>query len=324
MIDQKTGAIWIREDEVAQLLPMDQAIAALDDAFRAWAEGKAENRPRARVYAPGAILHVMSAAWSEAGVMGLKSYSVTRESVRFKVLLYDTHTGRLLALIEANRLGQIRTGAATGLATQYLARPEASTVGLVGAGWQARSQLEAVCAVRPIQGIRVYSRTPETLAQFCTEMSAQLGLPVEPAGSAEAAVQGQEILIAATSARDPVVLGRWLEPGQHLNAVGANQIARRELDTEGVVRSHVVVVDSKEQARIESGDLMLPISEGQLAWEDVLELMELVAGRASGRKTPQDITLFKSLGLALEDIAVGNYVYRQAVEQGLGERLPFE
>jgi ornithine cyclodeaminase/alanine dehydrogenase-like protein (mu-crystallin family) len=238
-------------------------------------------------------------------------------------LLYSAQDGRLLAVIEADRLGQMRTGAASGVATRYLAREDAASVGLIGAGWQAQSQLMAVCAARPIRTVRVYSRNAARAQAFAEALSAQLGIAITPVASAQAAVRDADVVITATSTRDPVLLGDWLEGGQHVNAVGSNQPARRELDSDAVVRCDRIVVDSLEQARIEAGDLLAPLTEGRLSWERVDELANVIVGRSPGRSSPDEITLFKSLGLAIEDMAVAAHVYQRALARGRGERLPF-
>jgi ornithine cyclodeaminase/alanine dehydrogenase-like protein (mu-crystallin family) len=302
---------------------MDDAIGAVEAAFRALGQGSAQNRPRARVYVPSGVLNVMSAALPDAGVLGLKSYTAFREGVRFLVLLYSAEDGRLLAVIEADRLGQMRTGAASGVATRLLARADATSVGLIGAGWQAQSQLAAVCAVRPIRSVRVFSRREAKGKAFAEAMSARLGVRIMPAASAEDAVRGADVVIAATTAREPVVAGDWLRPGQHINAVGSNQAARRELDSAAVDRCDRIIIDSLEQGRMEAGDVLMPINEGRFGWERVAELAHVLVGRAPGRSSRDEITLFKSLGLAIEDMAVAARVYTRALAERRGERLPF-
>ncbi|HLJ56100.1 MAG TPA: ornithine cyclodeaminase family protein, partial [Chthonomonadaceae bacterium] len=235
----------------------------------------------------------------------------------------DARTGELLALIEADRMGQIRTGAATGVATACLAADRRGLrVGIYGAGWQAQSQLEAVCAVRAIVGVRVYSRTAEKRDAFCRDMTARLGVPVEPAERPEDAAAGAEIVITATTAREPVLRGEWLMPGAHVNAVGGNLLMKREIDDAVIARSGLIVVDSIEQARVEAGDLLAPFERGLFRWEQVRELYEIVAGSHPGRMAEDQITLFKSIGIALEDVAVAARIYRNAIEQGAGSRVP--
>jgi alanine dehydrogenase len=321
-------ALVLKEADVEHLLTMPDAIAALETVFRQQhptaGEQQALNRPRGRLQPPGAILHFMTAAAPGLGVFGFKAYTVARPGVaRFVVMLFSTEDGHLLAQIEADKLGQMRTGAASGLATRYLARQDAATVGIVGGGWQARSQLQAVCAVRPVQVIRAAGRDPARLRAFCEEMSAALGVPVTPVESAEAAVRDADIVITATNAREPVVLGDWLKPGAHLNVMGSNWANRREVDERAIARSDLIVIDSKEQGMLEAGDLLVPIQQGLLSWDRVHELHEVVAGAIPGRQRAEEITLFKSLGLALEDMAVAEHVYKLARERGVGKELEF-
>jgi len=322
--EQPMNILYLTEDDVAALLPMATALEAVEDAFRALAEPgpqHAENRPRQRAFVPGGLLHTMNASLPSAGVLGLKAYTTFREANRFLVLLYSAEDGRLLALIEADRLGQIRTGAASGVATKYMARPDATTCGIIGTGWQARAQLAAVCAVRPVQHVLAYSRDPEHRRAFSTEMSQALGIAVEPAESAEAAVRERDIVVTITSTREPVLRGTWLAPGTHVNAAGSNRADRREVDIAAVERSRRVAIDSVEQGRMEAGDLLAAVEAGVLRWDEVTELSLIVAGRASGRGAADEITLFKSLGLAVEDIAVAARVYRRAMAEGRGREI---
>lgn len=314
--------LLLREEEVQILLSVGDAIEALERTFRAQAEGRAVNLPRQRVRWPGGTLHVMAAGDLGSGYVGLKAYTAVGGQTRFVVLLFHAESGELLAIIEADRLGRLRTGAATGLATRYLARPDARVVGMIGAGRQAATQLMAVCAVRPIAEARVYSPTPERRAAFAHRMRETLGIPVQAVERPEAAVEGADILITITSAREPVLRGAWLRPGVHLNAAGSNALLRRELDEEAIARADLIVIDSRAQGQIEAGDFLEPLERGRLQWERVYELRDVVAGRV-GRAHPEQITLFKSLGIALEDVAVAAVAYERARAQGAGERIRF-
>ena len=314
--------LLLREEEVQALLSVGDAIEALERTFRAQAEGRAVNLPRQRVRWPGGTLHVMAAGDLESGYVGLKAYTAVGGQTRFVVLLFHAESGELLAIIEADRLGRLRTGAATGLATRFLARPDARVVGMIGAGRQAATQLMAVCAVRSIAEARVYSPTPERRAAFAHRMRETLGIPVQAVERPEAAVEGADILITITSAREPVLRGAWLRPGVHLNAAGSNALLRRELDEEAIARADLIVIDSRAQGQIEAGDFLEPLERGRLQWERVYELRDVVAGRVS-RAHPEQITLFKSLGVALEDIAVAAVAYERARAQGAGERIRF-
>ncbi|WP_448594251.1 ornithine cyclodeaminase family protein [Thermoflexus hugenholtzii] len=314
--------LLLREEEVQALLSVGDAIEALERTFRAQAEGRAVNLPRQRVRWPGGTLHVMAAGDLGSGYVGLKAYTAVGGQTRFVVLLFHAESGELLAIIEADRLGRLRTGAATGLATRYLARPDARVVGMIGAGRQAATQLMAVCAVRSIAEARVYSPAPERRAAFAHRMRETLGIPVQAVERPEAAVEGADILITITSAREPVLRGAWLRPGVHLNAAGSNALLRRELDEEAIARADLIVIDSRAQGQIEAGDFLEPLERGRLQWERVYELRDVVAGRV-GRAHPEQITLFKSLGIALEDIAVAAVAYERARARGAGERIRF-
>lgn len=314
--------LFLTEDDVGRLLTMAEALEGVEEAFRHHGEGNAVNRPRARVRLPQGILHVMAAGLPQAGVLGFKAYTAFRGTVRFHVHLYSAEDGRLLALIEADRLGQIRTGAASGVATRHLARPDASVVGIFGTGWQARSQLQALCAVRQVREVRAYGRDAARRAAFCREMEAALRVPVRPAPEPRAVVEGADIVTTITTAKAPVFDGRWLEPGTHVNAAGSNFAEKQEIDEATVMASRLVVVDSKEQARIECGDLIAPIGRGLLSWDQVHVLGEVVAGKIPARERPGDITLFESQGLALEDMAVAAVVYRKALQEKAGRELP--
>jgi alanine dehydrogenase len=314
-------ALVLDEQQVTELLTIETAIAAVEDALTQQGLGTALNNPRARVRLPAGQLHMMGAALPTRGVIGYKAYTAFKGKVRFHVMLYSTETGELLAMLQADRLGQMRTGAASGVATKYLARHEARSVGIFGTGWQARSQLEAVCAVRHIQSIKAYGRDATRRQTFCTEMSQQLQIPVEPAATPEATVKGVDVVITSTNARDPLFDGNWLEPGAHVNAIGSNALIRREIDDTTVRRSALIVVDSKEQARLECGDLLGPLERGLIHWEQIRELGDVVAGCTPGRRQASDITLFESHGLAIWDLAAGMAVYDAAKAKGIGREL---
>jgi alanine dehydrogenase len=267
------------------------------------------------------MLHIMPASFTSLGYMGFKAYTSAQGKTRFHVHLFDARTGEYLAIIEADRLGQIRTGAASGVATKYLARDDAQTAGIIGTGWQAESQLEAVRAVRNIRVARCYSRQPEHRRAFADKMTAKLGIPVSPVDDVRDAVFDSDIVITATTSATAVLSGDWVSKGAHINAIGCNWAQRRELDDKAIRRSGAIFVDSLEQAKLEAGDLITPVENGIVSWDRVRELSELLAGRVEGREHPDEITLFKSLGIALEDVVVGGWVYQQAREAKLGEEL---
>ena len=315
-------ALFLSESDVEKLATMSMALESVEEAFRLYGEGKADNAPRRRCQLEAGLLHVMSASLPTLGFAGLKSYTSVGGKARFLVLVYGGD-GELLAVIEADRLGQLRTGAASGVATRHMARANASRLGIIGTGWQARSQVEAICAVRPIKTAVAFSRNPERRAAFCSEMSEKLSVGVYPAAAPEEAIRDGDIVVAATTAKEPVLRGEWLAAGCHVNAVGSNALSRQEIDVETVRRSACVVVDSVEQARLESGDLVRAAEADAFYWEDAHELGEVVTGEFPGREDDSEITLFESHGIALEDVALAARVYRAALEAGLGTKTPF-
>ncbi len=315
--------LLLSEADVQSLLTMPLALDAVEEAFRRQAAGEAIVHARRRLEVPEkSFLHYMAAADTVSGYMGMKLYTSVGGALRFLVPLYSSRTGQLLALIEADYLGQMRTGAASGVATKYMSRAEARTVGVVGTGLQARTQLEAVAAVRRIEDVRAFGRNPERRAQFCQEMSERLGVPVTPAGSAEAAMREADIVVTATTSSSPVVRGEWLAPGTHVNAIGANFPQKRELDGEAIGRADLIVVDSVEQSKLEAGDLIQAFGPEAARWSAVRELAEIVSGKAPGRVGARAITLFKSNGIAIWDVAVAARIYELAERRQIGQRIP--
>jgi len=314
--------LFLRESDVKALLTMEVTLAALEAAFGEWAAGRASNQPRRRV-AGGAVLATMSAALPAKGLMGFKAYTHSKAGARFWVCLFDAADGRPRAVIEADWLGRMRTGAASGLATKYLARREASVFTIIGAGSQALTQVLAVAAVRTIRQVRVASRDPVHRDAFVEVLKGALPgtIGIHPAGSMREAVDGAEILTTITSAGRPIFPGEWVQAGQHLNVCGSNYPDRREIDGRVVARADLVVADDAEAARVEAGDLLLAEREGQVNWARVHSLREVVTG-STGSRQPSDVTLFKSVGLALEDVAAGAALLELALARGVGERLP--
>ncbi len=319
--------LLLKEADVNALVTMEDALAAVEGSFLEQARGTGINQPRRRVRQPHGTLHLMGAALVERGYWGfkayIKAYTTTRQGARFVVHLYDVTSGALLAILEAERLGQLRTGAASGVATKYLARPDAGTLALFGAGYQAETQLEAIAAVRPLREVRVYSRTPARRHAFAERMAARLGLQVRAVDAPEAALDGADIITTITTARAPLFKGDLVQPGVHINAAGSNAAIRAELDAEAVRRATAIFVDDVQQARFESGDLVQAYQRNALAWERVRPLADVVAGLLPGRRTSEDITLFESQGIALWDVALAAVVYERARERGVGQEVAF-
>src|SRR6267143_1973328 len=314
--------LHISEAEVRSVLTMSMAIDAVEEISRKQASGEVIVHPRRRFELPSSgFFHYMAAADFKAGYVAMKQYTYVRGKIRFLVPLYEVATGNLVALIEADYMGQLRTGAASGVATKYLARPDARVAAIIGTGGQAKTQLEAIAAVRKLESARAYGRDPERREKFAKEMTKRLGVPVTAAASASAAVRGADIVCTATTASQPIVSGADLSNGAHINAIGANHAHKRELDDEAVASADVIVADSVEQSRQEAGDLIIAFKGDEVCWTGVKKLSDVVAAKTSGRTSAGEVTLFKSNGIASWDLAVAMKVYALAREKGLGREL---
>lgn len=316
--------LHINEAEVQQLLTMPMAVAAVEEVSRKQAEGSVVVHPRRRFELPGGgFFHYMAAMDTGAGYVAMKQYTYVKGKLCFLVPLYEIATGNLVALIEADYMGQQRTGAASGVATKYLAKKTARVAGILGTGGQAKTQLEAINTVRLLESAYVYGRDPQRRNKFCDEMSERLGISVYPMESAAAAVGSADVISTATTSAHPVLHGEALPPGVHINAIGANHAHKRELDDAAIAKANLIFVDSLAQSRQEAGDLIIPFEREPQKWQQVHELAELVAGKVPGRSSDSQTTLFKSNGIASWDLAVATKVYSMAKEQGLGRELPF-
>lgn len=291
--------LFINEEQVRENLPMSEAIRLMGEVFGALRTGAAQNQPRRRMYLPtGTVLHSMAGAWGK--YLGTKVYAANPRhgAAYFFFLLFDAETARPLAQFDANHLGQIRTGAVSGYATAILSKPDASTVGIIGSGFQARAQLDAMREVRELGDVRVWSRDEGKRYSFAVETSTRA------VATAEEAVRGADIVVTATWSKEPVLEANWISLGTHVNAMGSNQAARRELPAELIERADLIAVDALDVARIEAGDLIL----AEVDWEDprIYELAQ-VTGRPDG----DPVTIFKSCGLGVEDVAVAAYLYEK-------------
>jgi alanine dehydrogenase len=306
--------LYLTEAEVGELLTPADALEAVEACFRRLAADAIDNTPRKRTRLEGGVFAVMSAVDHELGLAGLKSYAWLEDGTPFVVVLFDTNRAELAAVIEADKLGQLRTGAASGVAAKHLARDGAASLGVIGCGWQARSQVACIRTALPsIESVVAYCRNEDRLREFCEEVGA------EPGESRDAAAQ--DVVVTATTSRDPVLRGEWLQAGALVCAIGANDPRHRELDNVVLERAAFVCCDSREQARLESGDLIEPVEAGVLDWLEVHELQEVVAGELSGRQADDDIVLFKSNGLAAWDVAIGAAAVERARERGVGTEV---
>lgn len=302
--------LQISEQQVLDLLSMSECVQRMRDCFASFGRGEALNVPRRRLFLPtGTVMHQLAGAWG--GYLGTKIYAtnVKKGAMYFHVLLYNAENAEPLALVEANHLGQIRTGAASGAATDLLAPDVVDKIALIGSGFQAWTQLEAVLAVRKAQRVSVFSRKAANREEFAARASKAFGVEVSAAPSAEECVRGAQVVITATYAKDPVLEDAWVEPEAHVNASGSNQASRREIPTELVRRASLIAVDSLEQARIEAGDLLLAVPESEWGGLPLMEMGKIAAGAPFTR--PQGITIFESLGLGVQDVAAAALVYEK-------------
>jgi alanine dehydrogenase len=307
--------LYLTEAEVGELVTPADALDAVEECFRRIARGVVENRPRARMRVEDGVFAVMAATDSELGLAGLKSYAWLGGGTPFVVVLFDLERAELAGVIEADKLGQLRTGAASGVAAKHLAKPEPRSLGVIGCGWQAQTQVACIRAACPtIERVVAYCRTDERLEKFCKRIGAEAGETHRDAGE-------QDVVVTVTTSKDPVLRGEWLRDGALVCAVGANEPKARELDNAVLERATFVCCDSREQSKLESGDLIEPVAQGMLDWLEVHELQEVVAGEVAGRSSPDDIVLFKSNGIAAWDVAVGALALERARERGVGREL---
>jgi ornithine cyclodeaminase len=316
-------ALFLNEDDVGRLLTMPMVLDAVEFAHRELALGRGVDVPRQRTRLPQTSLHILQGALPALDAMGYKAYTSNRSGVRFLVHLFSASSGALRAVIEANLLGMMRTAAASGVATRWLARPEAEVAGVFGAGWQAEGHVEALCTVRPLRRVKVYARHAERLAAFCQRLSERVGIEVVPAASPEETVRGSDIVSTITSSANPLFDAAWLSPGTHINAAGSNALIRRELGEDVLKRSAAIVVDSLPTALREAGDLLPVLEKGRLHERQLVELGDVITGKHAGRAKTDDITLFESQGLAIQDLSVAVRLERLARERGMGVELPY-
>jgi ornithine cyclodeaminase/alanine dehydrogenase-like protein (mu-crystallin family) len=316
--------IFLDETTVMRLVGMSDALEATEEVFREAGKGNVTNVPRVRVPLSDGTLRITAAVLGYRGYYGVKVSSTTvfGHNAGRVFCLYKEAGGELCAIVQVFAMGALRTGAASGVATRYLSNPDSSILGVIGSGRQARTQVEAIAAVRAIKEVRTFSRSPEKRIKFCQDIRASFGIEAKPVEIAQQAVTGCDIVVTSTTSTTPVLLGEWLSPGTHINAIGANYEHRRELDSSAVARAKFIATDDTDQVRYEATDLVAPVNEGLLDWHQVAPLGDVVAGRREGRAAKEDITLFKSLGVAIEDVALAARAYEKAVTLGIGEKLP--
>lgn len=315
-------ALFLTEKEVSRLLTVGMAIEAVESAHRDLALGQALDTPRARSRLPQTVLHILQGALPAQGVLGYKAYTSNRSGNRFLVHLFDAASGELKAVLEADTLGMLRTGAASGVAAKWLARPDSRVAGVFGSGWQAEGQVRAICAALPLAEVKVWARRADQLADFCARMCEVTGVRVVPAANPEATVRDSDLVATVTTAAQPLFAAEWLAEGTHVNAAGSNALIRQELSEAAVRRCGLVCVDSVATALAEAGDLLPLLEKGRLQARQLVELGEVICGRHAGRSDAEQITLFESQGMAIQDLAVALRVLRAAEQQGVGREIP--
>jgi alanine dehydrogenase len=314
-------ALLIREAEVHELVSMAEAADAVEEAFRQLGTGKAFNNPRTRIKLSGEILHVLPAAIPQQDALGLKAYTAFRTGIRFLVLLYSAKTGELKSLMQAQRVGALRTGGVASVAIKHMARPDVRHGALFGAGVMGSAMLEGMVNARRFESIRVFDLDAARLRSFCSEWSEKLQTDISPAGSPDEAIAEADIVVTMTTAKDPVFDGKKLRDGATVVAAGSNLLQKREIDSTVIRRATRIVVESIEQSKLEAGDLFVPIDAGHLHWNQVRELSQIVLGQTPGRESDDEINVFKSVGLGLQDMAVAALAYEAAVRAGAGTEV---
>jgi len=314
-------ALFLKDEDVAQCVTMDAMLEAIESMQRQYGDGQAHNMTRRKIIADSGMLSVMGGGLFHQGLLGVKTYTVVKGAYSFQVSLYDANTGELLLYTQANRLGQLRTGATTGVAVKHLANPEDATVGIIGTGGQAPTQLEALSKVRGIKKIKAYSRTQERREEFARRMTDTMGVEVSAVTSNEDAVRDCDIVLCIAATMDPVVEGSWLKDGSTLIGAGPTTWRAREVDEAVITRAGKLIVDSTEQAAIEAGDLCSAVDKGIIQWSKVHELRHVVSGAVTGRDSKDQVVYAKIMGTGVADVAAAKLAYDSAKAAGLGTEM---
>jgi len=314
-------ALFLKDEDVAQCVTMAAMLEAIESMQRQYGDGQAHNMTRRKIIADSGMLSVMGGGLFHQGLLGVKTYTVVKGAYSFQVSLYDANTGELLLYTQANRLGQLRTGATTGVAVKHLANPGDATVGIIGTGGQAPTQLEALSKVRDIKKIKAYSRTQERREEFACRMTDTIGVEVSAVASNEDAVRDSDIVLCIAATMDPVVEGAWLKDGSTLIGAGPTTWRAREVDEAVITRAGKLIVDSTEQAAIEAGDLCSAVDKGIIQWSKVHELRHVVSGAVTGRDSKDQVVYAKIMGTGVADVAAAKLAYDSAKAAGLGTEM---
>ena len=314
-------ALFLNDEDEAQCVTMDAMLEAIESMQRQYGDGQAHNMTRRKIIADSGMLSVMGGGLFHQGLLGVKTYTVVKGAYSFQVSLYDANTGELLLYTQANRLGQLRTGATTGVAVKHLANPEDATVGIIGTGGQAPTQLEALSKVRGIKKIKAYSRTQDRREEFARRMTDTMGVEVSAVTSNEDAVRDCDIVLCIAATMDPVVEADWLKDGSTLIGAGPTTWRAREVDEAVITRAGKLIVDSTEQAAIEAGDLCSAVDKGIIQWSKVHELRHVVSGAVTGRDSNDQVVYAKIMGTGVADVAAAKLAYDSAKAAGLGTEM---
>jgi alanine dehydrogenase len=324
--------LWLTRDDVKSILTMPDAITAVEQAFVLLSAGKSVLPLRTNMSVSdhnGSLLTMPAYVGGEISGLGVKLITLyfdnpvvhSLPAIQGNFMVFDPTNGRLLAIMEAGYMTAVRTGAASGVATRHLARPDTHVVTLFGTGAQAPFQLEAVCVERPVKRIWVISRNFEHAVRFAREQEERLGIPVQPTMNVEQAVRASDLILTATSAHEPLFDGNWLQPGTHINAVGSHMATAREVDSTTIRRARIVT-DQTSACLAEAGDIIIPLRAGVIDEAGIHgEIGQIAAGKLPGREREDEITFFKSVGLAIQDVAVASWIARQAEAKGIGQQL---
>jgi ornithine cyclodeaminase len=318
------SAIYIREKDVTNILNIDIAIELVEEAFKGYSEGKCFNMPRRRLRIKKGALHMLPGAIPYREVFGYKAYTSFKNGVIFKVFLHSAETGELLAIIEANELGRLRTAAASAVATKYLARKDAKKHLIFGAGYQAEMQLIAVNKVRNIDEIYIVNRNAEKGEGFLNKMKDILNVKIERTSDYRAFLNKSDIITTITTSSNPLFLADDFDGcGVHINAAGSNSLIRMELPEKTIEKANILAVDAKDIADLECGDILPSLEKGRLHFNEIVELGDIISGRVKGRSDDKELTIFESHGMGIQDIICSQYIYKQALELKFYEILPF-
>ena len=313
--------LFLKDEDVAQCVSMDAMLEAIESMQRQYGDGQAHNMTRRKIIAESGMLSVMGGGLFHQGLLGVKTYTVVKGAYYFQVSLYDANTGELLLYTQANRLGQLRTGATTGVAVKHLANPGDATVGIIGTGGQAATQLAAVSKVRGIKKIKAFSRTQDRREEFARRMTDTMGVEVFAAASNEDAVRDCDVVLCIAATMEPVVEGAWLKDGSTVIGAGPTTWRAREVDEDTLKRAGKLIVDSTEQAAIEAGDLCSAVDKGIIQWSKVHELRHVVSGAVTGRDDQGQVVYAKIMGTGVADVAAAKLAYDSAKAQGLGTEM---